>query len=109
MKALMKVQQKKNDMSLLRKAIILGSLSLGEACTPTVYKPDVEKLSTNITDATKDFKTLVNENVSNDAADRTKVIVGSKARLSLEPNCSKLDGFIREQNQCLTSWSLFRQ
>src|SRR4051794_8916685 len=98
----MKVQRKKNGMSLLREAIILGSLSLGAACTPTVYKPDVEKLSTNITDATKDFETLVNENVSNDAADRTKVIIASKARLSLEPNCSKLNDFILEQNQCLT-------
>jgi hypothetical protein len=109
MKRLSKMQQKKANVSLVVRAIILSSLTLSAACTPTVYKPDVEKLSTNITTATTYFETLVDENVRNDAADRTKVIVGSKSHLSLEPNCSKLDEFIREQNQCLTSWSLFRQ
>jgi hypothetical protein len=30
-------------------------------------------------------------------------------RLALDPKCAKIDGFIKEQNECLKSWSLFRQ
>lgn len=88
---------------------LLAVAVLSTACTPTVYKPDVERLSTNIDSATKSFNTLVAENAKNDISDRNKVFVREQARLALDPNCAKIDGFIQDQNRCLKAWSLFRQ
>jgi len=88
---------------------LMAVVLLSAACTPTVYKPDVERLSTSIDSATKSFNTLVAENVKNDISDRNKLFVKDGARLALDPNCTKINGFIKDQNQCLTDWSLFRQ
>lgn len=88
---------------------LLAVVFLSAACTPTVYKPDVERLSTSIDSATKSFNTLVAENAKNDISDRNKVFVSEQARLALDPNCAKIDGFIQDQNRCLKAWSLFRQ
>ena len=91
------------------KWAVLAVVLLSAACTPTVYKPDVERLSTNIDSATKSFKTLVANNATKDISDRNEVFVSRKARLALDRNCAKIDGFIKEQNECLKRWSLFRQ
>jgi hypothetical protein len=79
------------------------------ACTPTVYKPEVERIGSAIGSATDSFKTLVVDNSTNDIADRNKGFVAGKARLALGPDCAKIDAFIKAQNACLASWSLFRQ
>jgi hypothetical protein len=91
------------------KCAVLATVLLSAACTPTVYKPDVERLSTGIDSAARSFRTLVASNATNDISDRNKVLVSDKARLALDPNCAKVDRFIKEQNECLKSWSLFRQ
>lgn len=88
---------------------ILAALLLSAACTPTVYKPDVQRLSSEIGSATSSFRTLVADNVVKDVADRNELLVSEKARLALDPNCAKIEGFISRQNECLKSWSLFRQ
>lgn len=91
------------------KRALLAVVLLSAACTPTVYKPDVERLSTSIDSATKSFNTLVAVNATNDISDRSKLFATDKTRIALDPNCARIDRFIKEQNQCLTDWSLFRQ
>src|SRR5215831_5683845 len=88
---------------------VLAAVLLSASCTPTVYKPDVERLSTDIDSATKSFKTLVANNATHDLADRNKGFVSSKARLAVNPDCAGIKQFITEQNKCLTTWSRFRQ
>ena len=89
--------------------LILAVTVMCVACTPTVYKPEVERIGSAIGSATDSFKTLVVDNSTNDIADRNKGFVADKARLALGPDCAKIDAFIKAQNACLASWSLFRQ
>ena len=91
------------------KWMVLVVALLSAACTPTVYKPDVERLSSGIDSATKSFGTLVVNNATQDISDRNKAFIDEKARLALDPNCARIESFIKEQNECLKSWSLFRQ
>ena len=90
--------------------VALAAVLLSAACTPTVYKPDVERLSSGIDSATKSFGTLVVNNATQDISDRNKVFIADKTtRLALDPKCTDIESFIRKQNECLKSWSLFRQ
>lgn len=82
---------------------------LSGACTPTVYKPDVQRLSSDIDSATNSFKKLVADNPSHDLADRNSSFINNKTRLALDPDCAKIEAFISDQNKCLTGWSEFRR
>lgn len=88
--------------------VLVAAVLLG-ACTPTIYKPDVERISAAIGSATDSFKLLVAENSAHDLADRNKVFVSSQTRLALDPSCARIVAFMEDQNSCLTSWSQFRQ
>lgn len=94
---------------LSKKGILLAVVLLEAACAPTVYKPDVQRLSADINSATNSFKKMVTDNPSHDLADRNKGFVDNKTRLALDPDCAKIEAFIRDQNECLTRWSEFRQ
>lgn len=89
--------------------ILLAAAILSSACTPTIYKPDVQRLSADIDSATNSFKKLVADNHSHDVADRNRSFVDDKTRLALDPDCTKIEAFIGDQNECLTRWSEFRQ
>ncbi|HQR12517.1 MAG TPA: hypothetical protein PLW68_14425 [Casimicrobiaceae bacterium] len=94
---------------LATRWLILAAAVTCVACTPTVYKPEVERIGSAIGSATDSFKTLVVENSANDIVDRNKGFVADKSRLALGPDCAKIDAYIKAQNVCLVSWSLFRQ
>lgn len=94
---------------LLCKSPMLGAILMTASCTPTMYKPDVERISTSIDSATESFKTLVNENVAKEIVDRDQGFVDGNARLALGPDCDKLKNLLAEEQNCLVSWSLFRQ
>lgn len=91
------------------RLILLTAAILSSACTPTIYKPDVQRLSADIDSATNSFQKLVADNHSHDVADRNRNLVDNKTRLALDPDCAKIETFIKDQNECLTEWSKFRQ
>lgn len=109
MEARFGVPKFRNDSGSAKKCLILVTAITSAACTPTVYKPDVERLSSAIGSATDSFRTLVVDNSTNDIADRNKGFVIDQTRLALDPECLKVDAYIKEQNLCMASWSLFRQ
>jgi len=89
--------------------MVFAAILLTAACTSTAYKPEVERLNKSIDSATNSFKALVANNAAKDVSDRNSGFVAAKPRLAPDPNCARIDGFIKEQTGCLTSWSLFRQ
>jgi hypothetical protein len=79
------------------------------SCTSTVYKPEVDKFSKGVVSASASFDQLVAANVAQDFKDRNAVLVASNKQLLLSDSCDALRQHIREQNECLASWSLHRQ
>lgn len=91
-----------------KSAALVMALALA-GCTSTVYKPDVARLSAAVESATTSFQALVNENVAHDIADRDKEFVDRKMRPAIDPECSDIRGFVRDQNLCLVAWNQYRQ
>ena len=78
-------------------------------CTPTVYKSDVEKFSSDIGSATSLFNQLIDNNISRDSADRNSLLVAGNQRLALNNACVDIERYIEDQSECLRDWSLYRQ
>jgi hypothetical protein len=86
-----------------------SALALVVACTPTVYKPEVEKFSTDVGVASSSFDELVDTNIEQDFKDRNTELVAANNRLVLSDSCIRMEQHISTQNECLASWSLHRQ
>ena len=78
-------------------------------CTPTAYKSDVKKFSSDIDSATVLFNQLIDNNISRDLYDRNSLLVAGSQRLALNTACVDVERFIKDKNECLRDWSLYRQ
>jgi hypothetical protein len=88
-----------HSISLLwRVATILIAVA---GCTPTVYKPEVEKFSKDVGSASASFDQLVVANVTQDFKDRNTELVAANTRLDLSESCRATKTHVFEQNECL--------
>ena len=79
------------------------------ACTPTVYKPEVEKFAKDVDFASQSFDQLTSKHIEQDFADRNTEIAHGGSKPVLSKSCTDMELHIEGQFDCLAQWSMHRQ